>query len=168
MSPICRNVSFSPLHSFRYLLKKIIMITYRITQVFLALMGLAFSKTGIEALIDPQAVMNNVGILLDNSSATSSMRAVYGGLHLVFGVFCFYGIFRNPGTSLLLVVLYTIGFTLGRVSGIIADGMPNEFVVTWLITEVVCGGIAAWLFSQSKSTEVFVKERLAAVTSKSF
>jgi hypothetical protein len=121
-------------------------MTNRISQVFLVLMGLAFSKTGLESLIDPQAVMNNVGIVLDNSSAASSMRAVYGGLHLVFGLFCFFGVLRNARQSLLLIVLYTTGFTIGRMSGIIADGMPNQFVFTWLITEVVCGAIAAVLF----------------------
>jgi hypothetical protein len=121
------------------------MKTNRISQVFLALMGLAFCKTGVEALIDPQAVMSNVGIILDNSSASSSMRAVYGGMHLVFGLFCIWGIFSNARQSLLLVALYTAGFTIGRVSGIIADGMPNQFVFTWLMTEVVCGVIAGML-----------------------
>jgi hypothetical protein len=126
------------------------MTTNRISKVFLALMGLAFCKTGVEALIDPQAVMNNVGIILDNSSAANSMRAVYGGMHLVFGLFCIWGIFRNAKQSLLLVVLYTAGFTIGRVSGIVADGMPNQFVFTWLITEVTCGLIAGVLFVKVK------------------
>jgi hypothetical protein len=89
--------------------------------------------------------MDNVGIVLNNSSAESSMRAVYGGMHLVFGLFCLYGIFTNTTTALTLVALYTIGFTIGRVSGILINGMPNQFVMTWLITEVVCGAIAGWL-----------------------
>ncbi|MEI9920762.1 MAG: DUF4345 domain-containing protein [Bacteroidota bacterium] len=114
-------------------------------KIFLALMGLAFCKTGIEALLDPQAVMDNVGIVLNNSSAESSMRAVYGGMHLVFGLFCVYGIFKNIKGALTLVLLYTAGFTIGRVSGIVASGVPNQFVVTWLITEVTCGAIAALL-----------------------
>jgi len=125
--------------------KKILMKTLRISQVFLGLMALAFCKTGIETLIDPQAVMNNVGIVLDNSSAESSMRAVYGGMHLVFGLFCLYGIFANTSAALTLVVLYTAGFTIGRVSGILVSGAPNTFVVTWLITEVICGVIAGFL-----------------------
>ena len=124
------------------------MKSYRISQVFLALMGLAFCKTGVESLLDPQAVMNNVGILLNNPSAESSMRAVYGGMHLVFGLFCIYGMFFNPSSALTLVVLYTTGFTIGRVSGILVNGMPNEFVTKWLVTEVVCGVIAAWLVSR--------------------
>jgi hypothetical protein len=120
----------------------------RITQVFLALMGLAFAKTGIESLIDPQAVMNNVGIILDNPSAESSIRAVYGGMHLVFGLFCIYGIFENAKMALTLVVLYTVGFTIGRLFSIVLNGAPNSFVITWLMTEIVCGVIAGWLVSR--------------------
>ena len=118
------------------------MIAKRFSQIFLGLMGLAFCKVGVEALINPQAVLNNVGIILDNASALSSMRAVYGGLHFVFGAFCIYGIFKNPQSPLTIVLLYTIGFTIGRISGIMVDGKPNEFVITWLITEVVSGILA--------------------------
>lgn len=121
------------------------MKTNYISQIFLGLMALAFCKTGIESLINPQAVMDNVGIVLNNASAESSMRAVYGGMHLVFGLFCLYGIFTNTSQALTLVVLYTAGFTIGRVSGILVNGIPNEFVMTWLITEVACGAIAGWL-----------------------
>ena len=117
----------------------------RITQLFLGLMGLAFCKTGVESLIDPQSVMDNVGIMLNNSSADSSMRAVYGGMHLVFGLFCLYGIFSNAKTALILITLYTAGFTIGRISGILVNGMPNQFVMTWLITEVICGSVAVLL-----------------------
>jgi hypothetical protein len=144
MSPICRKVSFPFERRLRWYGKKI-MKTYRISQVFLALMGLAFCKTGIGTLLDPQAVMNNVGIALNNPSAESSIRAVYGGMHLVFGLFCIYGIFKNPLQSLLLVVLYTIGFTIGRLSGILTGGAPNSFVVTWIIMEIACGLIAGIL-----------------------
>ena len=115
----------------------------RATQIFLGLMGLAFCKVGIEALANPQAVVDAVGISLTNPSAFSSMRAVYGGMHLVFGIFCIYGIFRDTRTALLLVVLYTAGFTIGRLSGWVAEGSPNSFVATWLITEVVSGVLAS-------------------------
>lgn len=121
------------------------MKTYRISQFFLALMGLAFCKTGVEALVDPQAVMNNVGIVLDNASAESSMRAVYGGMHLVFGLFCVLGIVKYTQHALLLVALYTLGFTIGRLSAIFVGGTPNVFVMTWMITEIVCGVVAGFL-----------------------
>lgn len=112
------------------------MTTKRISQFFLALMALAFCKVGLEALFTPQAVLANVGITLDNTSALSSMRAVYGGLHLAFGIFCLWGIFKNTKAPLTLLALYTSGFVIGRVTSIMIDGMPNDFVITWLFTEL--------------------------------
>jgi hypothetical protein len=120
------------------------------TKIFLALMGLAFCKVGIEALVNPVSVLANVGIVLDNVSALSSMRAVYGGMHLIFGIFCFYGIFNYTRMALTLVVLYTAGFVIGRLSGIAVDGEPNEFVWTWLITEGVSFVIATFLLIKHK------------------
>ena len=109
-------------------------------------MGLAFVKVGIEVLIDPQAVVANVNIQLTNPSASSSMRAVYGGMHLVFGLFCFYGAFKARMQALGLVLLYTTGFVLGRLCGIVSDGIPNAFVTQWLVTETVSLVIASFLF----------------------
>lgn len=111
------------------------MLLKRITQVFLALMGLAFCKAGFEALLMPQSVLSNVGIELTSASALSSMRAVYGGMHLAFGLFCLWGIFKTPHEPLKLVILYTAGFMTGRVISWVIDGTPNTFVITWLITE---------------------------------
>ena len=111
------------------------MLLKRITHVFLALMGLAFCKAGLEAILAPQTVLSNVGIELTNASALSSMRAVYGGMHFVFGLFCFWGIFKNLREPLMLVVLYTTGFIFGRLVSWSIDGTPKTFVITWLITE---------------------------------
>ena len=111
------------------------MTTTRFAQVFLAIMGLAFCKVGIEALLNPQAVLQQVGIVLDNASALSSMRAVYGGMHFVFGLLCFWSVMRQQTPGLWLVVLYTTGFVVGRTISMGADGTPNTFVLTWLATE---------------------------------
>lgn len=118
----------------------------KISLGFLLLMGLAFAKVGIEALIDPQAVLANVGIELNNASAHSSMRAVYGGMHLVFGLFCFFAAFKMQNEGMGLLILYTVGFVIGRLSGVVADGSPNAFVSQWLITESISMAIAIFLF----------------------
>lgn len=128
-------------------------IINKISSGFLVLMGLAFVKVGIEALVNPHAVLANVGIELTNNSALSSMRAVYGGMHLVFGVFCFYGAFKARVEALGLVVLYTVGFVLGRLSGIVADGAPNAFVTQWLVTESVSLAIALFLVIKLKKQQ---------------
>lgn len=134
------------------------MTVKRISQVFLGLLALAFCKTGIEALFNPQAVLANVGIDLNNAAALSSMRAVYGGMHLVFGLFCAWGIFKNQSAALLLVILYTSGFVAGRVMSWAADGTPNEFVVTWLATEtfslVICTTLFLLLHNQEQRVTI--------------
>src|SRR6185312_172346 len=112
------------------------MITTRFAQVFLGIMGLAFCKVGIQAVMDPQAVLQQVGISLDDASALSSMRAVYGGMHFVFGLLCFCSVIRQQAPGLWLVVLYTTGFVAGRTVSLIVDGTPNQFVMTWLATEI--------------------------------
>lgn len=132
------------------------MKTIRATQIFLALMGLAFCKVGIETFINPQAVLDSVGIELNNPSALSSMRSVYGGLHFTFGLFCFYAIWKDHATALKLLSLYTTGFVIGRISGILVDGMPNEFVSTWLITETISGLISVGLLYLNTRKEFVV------------
>lgn len=129
------------------------MTVKRISQVFLGLLALAFCKTGIEALFNPQAVLANVGIDLNNAAALSSMRAVYGGMHLVFGLFCAWGLFKNQSAALLLVILYTSGFVAGRVMSWAADGTPNEFVVTWLATETFSLVVCTTLFLLLRNQE---------------
>lgn len=112
---------------------------------FLLLMAAAFINTGLQALFSPQNVLAQVGIELNNSSALSSMRAVYGGMHLVFGLFCAFGGFKMRKEALGLVLLYTTGFTIGRLTGIAIDGAPNEFVTTWLLTEAFSLAVSATL-----------------------
>jgi hypothetical protein len=133
------------------------MLLKRITQVFLALMGLAFCKAGLEAMLAPQSVLSNVGIELTNASALSSMRAVYGGMHFVFGLFCFWGIFKSLGDPLKLVILYTTGFIIGRLISWSIDGTPNSFVITWLITEAFSLTVSIVLLTliQKRSTQEF-------------
>jgi Domain of unknown function (DUF4345) len=129
------------------------MIVKRISQVFIGLLALAFCKTGIQALSNPQAVLANVGIELNNAAALSSMRAVYGGMHLVFGFFCVWGIFKNQSAALLLVLLYTAGFVLGRVVSWVLDGSPNAFVGTWLAVELFSLIVCATLLFFTKRKE---------------
>ena len=111
------------------------MMTNRVARIFLGLMALAFCKVGIEAMIDPQAVVGQVGITLDNPSALSSIRAVYGGMHFAFGLLCFWSLLKQPAPALWLIVLYTSGFLAGRSASLFIDGAPNAFVTTWFGTE---------------------------------
>jgi hypothetical protein len=116
-----------------------------ISAIFLVLIGVAFLNVAIYALFAPQSVMANVGILLDNSSATNSVRANYGGMNLAYGLFCLYGAFRLQNAALGLIALFTAGFIVGRFWSFYLDGAANEFVVNWLVTESVAFVISSVL-----------------------
>jgi hypothetical protein len=107
------------------------------TKVFLVIVGLAFLNVAVQAIANPQTVMDFVGIHLDNLSARSSTRAYYGGVNLTFGLFLIVGAFKMQKEALMLAGLYGAGFVSGRLYGIITEGLPNSFVMTWLAIEAV-------------------------------
>ncbi|MCU0445876.1 MAG: DUF4345 domain-containing protein [Microscillaceae bacterium] len=116
-----------------------------ITSTFLILIGLAFLNVAFQALFSPQTVMDNVGILLNNASASNSVRANYGGMNLMYGLFCLYAAFRMPNQALGLIALFTLGFILGRFWSFYLDGPANGFVINWLVTESLAFVISSTL-----------------------
>lgn len=121
-------------------------IAQRITLIFLALTGLAFANVGVQALLDPRAVVAAVEMTLENASSLSTIRAVYGGMHLAFGLFCFYGAFKARLPALGLLMLYSAGYVVGRLTSYFIDGAPNAFVSQWLVMEVATFLISASLY----------------------
>lgn len=106
-------------------------------KVFLVLVGLAFLNVAIQAMINPQSVMNFVSVQLENISARNSTRAYYGGVNLTFAVFLIYGAFKMKREALILASLYGGGFVIGRLYSIVTEGVPSSFILTWLTIESV-------------------------------
>ena len=103
-----------------------------VTKVFLVIIGLAFLNVAVQAMIDPQSVMDFVNVQLENISARNSTRAFYGGVNLTFALFLIYGAFKMQREALILAILYGGGFVIGRIYSIIVDGTPSTFIFTWL------------------------------------
>jgi hypothetical protein len=117
-----------------------------ISRIFLLLLALATLNIAVQAILDPQAIFDNVQVQLGNITARNSVRALYGGVNLAFGAFWLYAAFRAQKNGLLLALLYTGGFAIGRILSIFLDGMPGAFAMQWLITESVFAlGAAALL-----------------------
>ncbi len=115
------------------------------TTAWLILMGLAYANVGVQALLNPEGIMSFVDVKLENPSAMSSIRAYYGAVNLFFGLFLAIVSFNLKKEGLILVVLYTMGFVVGRSFSLAVDGMPNEFVTNWLFTEAFSGAVSIWL-----------------------
>lgn len=112
-------------------------------------MALPTLMVGLTALFDPQTIMAQVDVLLDNNSAKSSTRAIYGGMHLAFGLFFLYGAFRAQKEALWVLFLYGAGFVLGRFLSLVMDGSPNSFISTWIFVETATAVAAGFLLRKA-------------------
>ena len=119
-----------------------------IATVFLVLVGLAFLNVGVQAIIDPQSVMDFVNTELPNISARNSIRAFYGGLNTAFALFIIYAAFKMKREALILVALYGGGFVFGRAYSIALEGTPSSFIYTWLTIEAILTVVSILLLTK--------------------
>lgn len=122
-----------------------------ITKIFLIVVAIPTLMVGIQAFFDPQAIMDNVDVILGNNSGKSSTRAIYGGMHIVFGAYFIYGAFKAQREALLILGLYCTGFVLGRFYSLAVDGSPNAFISTWIWVETALAVGAWWLYSGTQT-----------------
>lgn len=120
-----------------------------ITKIFLIVVALPTLMVGVQAFFDPQAIMDNVDVILGNPSGKSSTRAIYGGMHLLFGAYFIYGAFKAQREALLILALYTTGFALGRFYSLAVDGSPNAFISTWIWVETILALGSWWLLKRA-------------------
>lgn len=125
--------------------------TIILTRLFLVLVGLAFFNIAVQAILNPQSVMDFVSVQLGNISARNSIRAYYGGVNLAFAIFLVYGAFKMQKEALILVLLYCSGFVFGRLYSIITEGEPSTFILTWLGIESLLAILSLWLLTKQKS-----------------
>lgn len=142
----------------RYSFSNSIIMQRRIifTRIFVGLLGAATLQVAFQALADPQSVMNNVQVDLgDNLTARNSLRAVYGGVNLLFGLFWCWAAFYRPTQfpALIIALLYTGGFVVGRLLSWVLDGTPGAFAQQWLMVEAVfCAMACALLWSGARKS----------------
>lgn len=125
-----------------------------ITKIFLIVVALPTLMVGVQAFFDPQAIMDNVDVILGNPSGKSSTRAIYGGMHLMFGAYFIYGAFKAQREALLILALYSTGFAIGRFYSLAVDGSPNAFISTWIWVESALALISWGLMTKTKKTPV--------------
>jgi hypothetical protein len=113
------------------------------------LIGLCASgilMVSIMAFINPQSVMNLVGVTLPNTDAYSSIRGVYGGAGLTICIILFYLAVKNSRQGLLCMALLCSLYALSRLITIFAEGNLGEFGQQWLIIESVMAMLALLVY----------------------
>ncbi|MBA8984992.1 MULTISPECIES: DUF4345 domain-containing protein [Sphingobacterium] len=98
------------------------------------------------AWIDPSAVMQLVGVELNNNDALSSIRGVYGGVGFTLIAVIIFFTLKNLRHSLLLLAGFWIMYALSRLITIGIDGRLGDFGTKWLTIELLFFGISLALY----------------------
>ncbi|MDW3649503.1 MAG: DUF4345 domain-containing protein [Bacteroidia bacterium] len=110
--------------------------------IILALSGLLLVFVGAMRLSNPiQTYAKNSGIKLDQDvDLLNEIRGV-SALQLCAGLIAWTGIFFPPfrTTSFAVAALVFVGFLMGRLISISADGKPNKQIMQGIIFELVLG-----------------------------
>lgn len=112
----------------------------RITILSLSALMLVF--VGIMRLKDPiKTYAKNSGIQLENdASLLNEIRGV-AAVMLCAGIVIALGVFINQFVSISLVVacIVFLGFALGRLISLKADGKPNKQIIQGILFELILG-----------------------------
>lgn len=105
------------------------------------------------AFINPQSVMDLVGVTLPNSDAFSSIRGVYGGAGMTICIALIYLAIRNQKQGLAFVSLLCGFYAFSRIITIAVDGNLGEFGHQWLKIETTMCLLALLLLIIRVKTE---------------
>jgi hypothetical protein len=123
------------------------------TRVFLLLSALVWLPYGLYCLADPGSLAATAGIVAQSATATTELRAMYGGLQAALGVLALIGAFagglRRP--ALLTIAFLTAGLGSTRLLGVVVDGGLSGYTAAGVTFEVLSASLATWLLQNSSS-----------------
>ncbi|HYG80727.1 MAG TPA: DUF4345 domain-containing protein [Pyrinomonadaceae bacterium] len=128
------------------------MLQTRATQACLAVAALAFLAVGVGHLVAPLAMVEPVNLDLRGVNAFNEIRANYGGMHFLMGLFFLSGVFLTKvrWAALAALAVFTSGLVLGRVVSVVADGPPGTFIWLLLVGELVVAAAAWFLLGRAR------------------
>lgn len=117
-------------------------------KIALGLSGLTALTIGVFILFVPHAFYASYGIALgQDANLLSELRAPGAGL-AGFGLLMLLGIWRPSALPIAMTTALTvfIAFPVGRLVGLIADGMPSGNVIGALIVELILAALCLAAF----------------------
>jgi hypothetical protein len=102
---------------------------------------------GLVYLLAPERMTDPTGFGPLGPSALTDVRATYGGFQIGSGLFLLWAAAEAGRMPLALVLLaLTIGaVALARLTGILIDGSPNDFLLAALATEIALTAITLFV-----------------------
>ena len=113
-------------------------------RIVLALAALEICGVGLVYLAAPATMLAMNGMALAGVNEAHATRAAYGGLFVAFGALFALGAVdaRMTRPSLVALATFMVGFAVGRIVSLVADGWPTPAFLGALASEIVFGGLA--------------------------
>ena len=102
---------------------------------FILISAVSLAYVAVMAMINPQAVMDLVGVKLPNNDSISSIRGIYGGVGITLVLMLFYMAFYQAASGLSFLTLFWGSYSFSRILTWIVNGPLGEFGTNWLIIE---------------------------------
>lgn len=129
-------------------------------RIFVALVGVVTVLLGLLGLVYPERAMGVLGLAVASEAARSAVlgeiRATYGGLFLVLGLWTLYALWQTNHSRLLLSLLGSawLGIAAGRGLGAWVEGNPGMLSWAFFTFELLCGGaLLAGAFVRGRASE---------------
>ena len=118
-------------------------------RIFLGLSALLWLPYGIACFLFPDLLASegSAGLVASNATASTEIRAMYGGLQAAIGVFVGLAALRPRlvQPALLMTGFLTTGLFVSRFAGALVDGGFSAYTLMGLGFELVSAGLAWWL-----------------------
>lgn len=119
----------------------------------LILSALIWLPYGLYCFAQPAMLADAAGVVATTPTATTEIRAMYGGLQAAIGTLALAALFRErliPGVLLTLVFL-TGGLAATRAVGLMIDGSMSDYTLGGLIFEIISCGLALFALIRAGS-----------------
>lgn len=116
--------------------------------LFFGATGLLGAGYGLYMLWSPGALADSPGIVAENATAATELRAVFGGIHAAMGVLLLAAILSGSlvTPALACIVAVTGGTGLGRLIGAIAESDFSGYSLGLTAFELVVAAMAVVLW----------------------
>ena len=135
------------------------MLMSKFQKIVLGLAGFTAFAIGSFITLTPYAFYASYGIALDSDPNLLSELRGPGANLAALGTVVMAGLFVRSlyKISITIALVIFLAFPVGRIIGIVADGIPSESVLAALAIEVIVGGLLLMAFGKGSEQNVLAK-----------
>ena len=121
-------------------------------KILLISASLGIGLIGLGYLVSPELMYSLYNIEISGTNQFNMVRGAYGGLFSGFAVLFLVGAFQQKFecTALVSLFVFMSGFAIGRVSGILFNGLPSALILCLLAFEIFYSACSAYCLFKSR------------------